>query len=253
MRPLRQWFLLLAIPFAAAIGAGHSAVAEVDHAEQYKACLALVHRQPQQAYESAEAWEDKGGGVWARHCAALALFELGFLTESAERLETLAGALPSDSRVRPATLLAQAANVWLLADDLERAKLTIAVAEKMAPKDATILVDKARILADGGGYEEALKALDRAVWLAPNDDDAHAFRAGALRRLGQPKAALAAAEAALELNPENAAAWLERGFARQALGDLDGAEADWGETTRRFNGTPAADVARAQLEALERR
>ena len=158
-----------------------------------------------------------------------------------------------DSKVPPSALLAQAANVWLLAGELARAKLTIGVAARMAPDNAAILVDKARISAEGGAWAKALAALDAALRLAPDDSDALAFRASALRRLDRLDEALGAVEAALELDPENASAWLERGLVRRARGDLAGAEADWSETLRRFDGTPAADAARAELAGLEKK
>ena len=176
-----------------------SRAAPLDHAREYRACLALVPRDPVQAFEAAGAWAKQGGGAPAEHCAALALVEHGYFDIAAERLERIAATLGRDSRISPGELLAQAANVWLL---------------------------------------------------APLDGDAHAFRAGALRLLGRAAEARRAAEKAVALDLRNPSARLERGLAALALGDREGARLELEETARRFDGTPAAQAARASLAAL---
>ncbi len=236
-------FLLAATP----------APAEIDHAREYEACLALVHRDPTQASEAAAAWAEQGGGAAADHCAALALLERGHYDIAAERLERIAAVLPRDSRISPAALLAQAANVWLLAGNLEQAAKVIDVAAGLARDDAPILVDQGRIRAAAGDYAGALRSLDRALEIAPLDGDAHAFRAGALRHLERPREALRAARQAVGLDPRNPSARLEQGLAQLALGDAEGARLDLGETVRQFDGTPAAEAARTALAALAAR
>ncbi len=227
-----------------------SRAAPVDHAREYRACLALVPRDPVQAFEAAGAWAKQGGGAPAEHCAALALVERGHFDIAAERLEGIAATLGRDSRISPGELLAQAANVWLLAGNLERAAKMIAIAVALAPDDAPILVDPARIQAEAGEYALALATLDSALLLAPLDGDAYAYRAGALRRLGRAAEARRAAEKAVALDPLNPSARLERGLAALALGDREGARLELEETARRFDGTPAAAAARASLAAL---
>lgn len=227
------------------------ALAQLDQGHEYRACTTLVYRAPDEAFSAAKAWEAKGGGVWSRHCAALAVFELGHYKEAAERLEGLAGELPRDGKVRPAQVLDQAANAWLMAGDLERAKLIVQTAVNLAPEDGEILIDQGRILAAAGDYAGALSALDQGVALAPKDGDGHAFRASALRHLGRLDEARKAAEAAVRVAPDNPSALLERGLVRFAQGDRAGARLDWQATAKRFDGTPAADAARARLDALD--
>ena len=227
-----------------------SRAAPLDHAREYRACLALVSHDPVQDFEAAGAWAKQGGGAPAEHCAALALVERGHFDIAAERLEGIAAKLGRDSRISPGELLAQAANVWLLAGNLERASKMIDIAVALAPDDAPILVDQARIQAEAGEYALALATLDSALLLAPLDGDAHAYRAGALRRLGRAAEARRAAETAVALDPRNPSARLERGLAGLALGDREGARLELEETARRFDGTPAAQAARASLAAL---
>lgn len=227
--------------------------AAIDHERQYRSCLALVHQQPEQAFESALAWRDQGGGAPAEHCAALALLELGRPAQAAERLEALAAALGPEGKVSPASVLAQAANVWLLGDEPERALAAIDRALALEPEQPGLLVDRARALGELRRHEEALVALDRALALEPKDDDAHAFRASALRQLGRLEEALAAADAALAANAYNPSARLERGLVRMQMADLAGARADWLETTLRHPGTPAGDAAQKMIEELDLR
>lgn len=241
-------FLLLAAALFVASGAG---AATVDHERQYRSCLALVHTKPEDAFESALAWRDQGGGAPAEHCAALALLGLGKHEQAATRLEALAEALGPDGKVRPSAVWAQAANVWLLGGEAERALGAIDRALALEPDRAPLLVDRARALGELGRHADALADLDQAVGLDPADDDALAFRASALRQLGRLDEALAAADRALAANSANPSARLERGLVRMQMADIAGARADWLETATRYAGTPAADAAQALLEELD--
>jgi len=236
---------------AVALAPGMAAAAEVDHAQQYRACVALTYRAPWDAYEAAQAWQAVGGGAPALHCAALALLEAKQYERSAQLLESLAARLPPENRPSPVDLLAQAANVWLLAGAAAQARQAIDAAVQGEPDNPVLLVDRARVLAELADYAGALADLDRAVALDPVDGDAAAFRASALRHLGRHDEALAAAERALTLAPDNPSARLERGLVRQALGDEAGARADWVQVAREHGGTPAADAARDYLERLD--
>jgi tetratricopeptide (TPR) repeat protein len=223
----------------------------IDHAKEYRACIALTHRDAWAAYEAAAQWGRRGGGRAAQHCAALALLEAGRLDQAALQLEALAANLPHDGKPSPVDALAQAANVWLLAGRLDRARTAVDLALQAEPDHPGLLVDRARILAETADFAAALADLDRAVAIDPKDDDAAAFRASALRRLNRPAAALKAAERALSLNPENPSARLERGLLRRDRGDRDGARQDWLKVVSDHGGTPAADAAKIYLERLD--
>ena len=95
---------LLLAPLLLAASAATAATAEVDHAREYRACLALVSRDSAQASAAAAAWAEQGGGAAAEHCAALALVERGHYDLAAQRLERIAARLPRDSRIPPAQL-----------------------------------------------------------------------------------------------------------------------------------------------------
>jgi Flp pilus assembly protein TadD len=248
MPSCRQFVLPLALLLS---GAALAAEPPIDHELQYRACVALVYRNPAEALESARAWEAKGGGLAARHCAALALFERGDYALAAERLEGLAGEVPAENVVKPPDLMGQAGNAWLLAGNAARARQALEAALREAPDDAALLIDMARAQAAEGDFAGALRSLDRALEASPEDTDALTFRASALRRLERLDEAFATVERALALNPDNPSAWLERGLVRHARGDDEGARLDLTTLRSRFEGTPAAEAAGAVLAMIE--
>jgi tetratricopeptide (TPR) repeat protein len=223
----------------------------IDNAEQYRACLALVRQAPWEAYEAARAWQPLGGGDAARHCAALSLIELKQYDAAALELEEIAESQQDEGAVPVAQVLGQAANAWLLAGRVDRAETAIEAAVERAPDDVGLLTDWARVLGEAGRYGEALEALQHALKLAPDDVEALVFQAAAQRHLGQGAAALASVGRALELEPGHPTALLERGLLRRAAGDEAGARADWLDLAVAYDGTPAADAAKAYLAELD--
>ena len=91
----------LAVPLVIAIAIAGEAVADgrIDHSAEYDACMLLADRAPTEALASARSWEEVGGGNPARHCAAIALFNLRNYEEAAARLDALGR---RDRRGRPA-------------------------------------------------------------------------------------------------------------------------------------------------------
>lgn len=241
---------LFLLPWPAA-AAGARTDTGVDHEREYRACIALTYRDPQQALERAENWAAVDGGAAARHCAAMALLEAGQYARSAERLEALAAELPAGHIPSPGDVMAQAANVWLLGNRPNMALQAIGLALQYDPDKVGYLVDRGRIRAELGDYSGALADLNRAVTLNPEDDDSAAFRASALRHLNRPDEAMTAIERALTLNPDNPSARLERGILRQEMGNAAGARVDWQYVVREHGGTPAADAAQARLRQLD--
>ena len=245
---------LLLAPLAAALPAtlpARAAPQPIDNAEQYRACLALVSQEPWQAYESARAWQPLGGGDAARHCAALALIELKQYDAAALELEEIAQSQQQKGEVPVSQVLGQAANAWLLAGRVDRAEVAIEAAVERAPDDVALLTDWARILGEAGRYGEALDALSHALKVDPDDVEALVFQAAALRHLGKVAEARLAVDHALNLDPGHPTALLERGLLRRAAGDETGARADWLKLAMAYDGTPAADAAKAYLAELD--
>lgn len=218
---------------------------------KYQACLRLAARQPDEAFESALQWRERGGASPARHCAAMALIQLKHYADAADRLEQLAGDLRKSNPDLVPEVLSQAGNAWLLAGFAERADAVLTSALALRPSDADLYIDRARVRAARESFREALGDLDAALLIEPDRTEALAFRASAYRALGEAGAALADAERALALNPDQLEALLERGHLRRASGDIRGARADWVRVLELAAGTPAGDAAALNIQKMD--
>lgn len=237
---------------AAAPALSQTAMTEAER--QYKSCLSLVRQKPADAFESAMSWRDQGGGLPARHCAALALVELKQFAVAADRLDALgeeASAIQKNRKGLAPDLFDQAGNAWILAEEGRKAVASLDAAIKIAPDVADYWVDRARAYQLDGRTDRALADLDRALSLDPTRDDTYAYRASARRQSGDAKGAMDDVETALALNGRNAEAHLERGHLRFAAGDFKGAREDFIQAALIAPGSPAADDAQAAIEAMD--
>ncbi len=246
----------LALPAAAQVRADR---------ERYEACVNKSGRAPRRALEEALEWRDRGGGVAAHHCAALALVELRRYGEAATRLEDIAreiagggprnGGAVGFGPAMHAAILAQAGNAWLLAGEAGKAYPAFSDAldevEAYSRQEVELRVDRARALAGTGDYEGAVDDLTRAAQIAPLNADVFVYRASARRALDLLDLARRDVETALDIDPGNVHALLERGNLLRVTGDDDGARADWSKILAAAPGTPVADVARANIRRLE--
>ena len=225
--------------------------ASPDAAALYADCMNLARVQPEEAFEKASAWAALDGGSAARHCAAIALLGLGQYGESAHRLETLADELQGPDGKLRAGVLAQAGQAWLLAGDATRAYATQSAALKLEPDNVELLIDRAVTLASAENYWEAIDDLNAAQELAPKRADVLIFRASAYRYVDANELALDDVNRGLKLEPDNPEGLLERGILRRLAGDAAGAREDWLKVVTVAQGSPAAEAAQANLEALD--
>ncbi len=219
--------------------------------QQYQNCLTLAARRPEEAFDSALAWRDRGGGAPARHCIAMALVQLRQYADAADRLEKLAQELRHSAGQLVPEVLSQAGNAWLLAGFPDRADAALTSALALQPGDADLLIDRARARAAREAFREALADLDAAVRIDSERADALAFRAAAKRALGDMGGAMEDADRALFLDREQVEALLERGHLKKARGDVRGARADWLKVIEIASGTPAGDAAQNNLQLMD--
>ncbi len=219
--------------------------------QRHTACLALAGTDAAAALREAEAFLAAGGGDAAEHCAASAQLALGQLEQAATRLERLGMAAGRDASDR-ASLLAQAGQIWLMAGDAARAHAAATLALVVTPDDIELLTDRAIALASLGRSFEAIDDLNRVIDLDPARAEAFVFRAGAWRQAGRPELAEDDIARALAIDPGNAEAYLERGFLRAAAGRAADARADWQRAAERAPGSPTEELARTQIESLDR-
>jgi tetratricopeptide (TPR) repeat protein len=224
-------------------------------AGDYDSCVALVRTDATKALAYARKWQPHAGAekLAALHCEALALSALGRDGEAATRFSEVAiamGAAPAEAR---AEAFAQAANAWVLAGDLRKARTAIDQAIALDPT-SEYLLGRARIRALAKDWEGVRSDAGDVLAELPNSADALTLRATALRKLGYPKAALADAERAVGLAPHNLDALLERGVMRAVNGNVAGGRSDWEDVIRfaRESGhgdDPTVEAARNYLKS----
>lgn len=224
---------------------------EYANAQEYADCMALASRQPEDALGSAEAWEQRGGGDAAKHCAAVALIGMEKYADAATRLEELGQSMPADKAPLAAQILAQAGIAWQSAEQYERAVAAETAALKLVPDDVGLLIDRSVSQFFLEKCWEAIDDLNRANELAPDRADILVFRSSAYRCVEAYDLAREDVDKALELKPDDPEALLERGTLRNLAGDADGARADWLKVAEDAAGTPAADAAQQNLERLD--
>ncbi len=230
-----------------------SAVAEtgIDHSAQYDACMMLAGRTPADALASARRWEELGGGNAARHCAAIAVFNLRDYEEAALRLDALAMEIGAADRPLTAGLLDQAGRAWLLAGEPVPALSALSQAIGLWPGDAELYITRSYAHAARENYQSALDDLQQAEALAPGLSEIHLLKAAALRFQGDAASALAEADRAVATAPGDPDAFLERGNINWMLEDLDGARRDWSQVLSLAPDSAAAQAARRNLARLE--
>ncbi|WP_178133631.1 tetratricopeptide repeat protein [Vineibacter terrae] len=212
----------VATPWAAGLAQSPS----TDPARRYADCMATARADPKRGIEIARAWESAGGGAGARHCRAIALFELGDHVEAGKQLETLAREMTGQSNALRAEIFAQAGQAYQAARLGEQALAAQNAAILLNSQNPEIWIDRSITYAAVGAYREAVSDLTHALALSPGRGDALVLRAAAWRQLGNFKAAVTDADAALRANSNASDALLERGMARRALRDRNGSDAD---------------------------
>ena len=228
--------------------AGVGAQSEIQSRE-YDQCIEVAMRQPESGFERALAWRDLGGGVAARHCVAVALYGLGQFREAALRLERLVQE-NADQGLR-ISLLSQAGNAWLMAEEFGRAHAALSAGLDLAPDNPDLLIDRSLVYAAAKNYWDTVDDLNRALDVDPDNADVLVFRASAYRYLDSFELASEDVNRALKLRPDHVAAYLERGIIRRLSKDPDSAREDWLHAIKLAPKSPAAEAARRNLERLD--
>ena len=213
--------------------------------------MMLAGRAPADALASARSWEEVGGGNAARHCAAIALFNLRDYGEAALRLDALAIEIGAVDRPLTAGLLDQAGRAWLLAGEPAPALSALGQAIALLPGDAELYITRSYAHAARQNYRSALDDLQQAEALAPGLSEIYLLKAAALRFQGDASGALAEADRAVAAAPGNPDVFLERGNINLLLEDHDSARRDWSQVLSLAPDSAAAQAARRNLAQLE--
>lgn len=237
--------LSLAAVLSVATAAAYAAPMPIEGGNRtYENCTRLAKKDPDAALEAALAWQNMNGGNAARHCAAVALFNLGQFSQAAKRFQAAAEAMDGASKAERAAMLAQVGTAWFRAEQLEQAFAAQSAALKLAPKDPEILIDRAMTLGAAKNYWEAIDDLNRVIKTDPNRIEALILRASAYRYVDAMPLAQEDAAAAFRLAPERPEVLLEFGILKRLAGDSGGARRAWLDLIRLHEEIPAADAAR---------
>lgn len=216
--------------------------ASPDNLRRYTECMALARREPLRALPMAEKWMAEGGGLGARHCVAIAMFETGRHVQAATQLEAIARDMGSERPGLRAELYAQAGQAWIEAGQAENAASAQSRALDLKPNDPDLWIDRGLSYAAMKAWPRAISDFDHALELRPKDVETIVLRAAAWRNAGDSGRALADAQYALRIAPDHSEALLERGFAYLARGDKNAATADFTKVLSLV--PPGSDAAR---------
>jgi len=222
----------------------------INHAAQYEACMKLVHTHPSDAFDSALSWQGLGGGEAAEHCIASALIQLKSYKIGAKRLELLADNSRRSKEFK-AQLLAQAAQGWFLANDLDHARAVLTTAIKLDNTQVDFYIDRAQIRAALEAYDQAIEDLDRALALNDIHVEALVFRGSINRQLEKFDEAWADISLATTLEPGHQEGLLERGMLYRIKGNEDQARKSWLDAIEQAPDSRTAELARLNLERMD--
>lgn len=240
-----------AVSFLLLLCAASPVLAQSAEERRYGACLGDAESDPAAAFEAANRWAAEGGGLPARHCAAVALVRTRNYAPAALALEKLATEARMSRPERVVDLLAQAAQAWHLAGEIDRGLALQDRAITLAPADLEVRLDRALARAAAGRHFDAIDDCDLVLARAPRRADVWLIRAGSWRALGQHDLAADDVDRALAIAPESLEALTERAEVRRAQNNRLGARADALAVLRRQTEGPLAERARGVLEAID--
>jgi tetratricopeptide (TPR) repeat protein len=203
-----------------------------DHLKRYGECITLARSEPLKALPVAEKWHGEGGGLAARHCVAVAMFEAGRFEQAAVQFEAIARDMGSDRPGLRAELWGQAGQAFLEAGAADKAAEAQSRAIELKGNDPDLWVDRGLSYAAMRAWPRVISDLDRALILRPNDVEILVLRAAAWRNARNPTRALDDAAHALRIAPDHSEALLERGFANLVLGERNQANNDFNKVLR---------------------
>jgi tetratricopeptide (TPR) repeat protein len=219
--------VLLTAASSAAARDVNSFPSTADNLRRYQECMSLARQEPLRALPMAEKWKGQGGGLGARHCRAIAMFETGRHSEAATELEAIARDMGQERPGLRAELWAQAGQAWSAAGKADKAAAAQSRALELKSNDADLWVDRGLSYATLRQWPRAVSDFDHALALRPNNVEILILRSAAWRKSGDAGRALADAQLALKIAPDNTGALLERGFTFLARGDKVSAQADF--------------------------
>lgn len=216
-----------------------------------KSCLAAVRSDAKGAAQVAAAWRQRGGGLDAQSCEALALAAQENWAGAAQAFEQAAIEAERLKDVRRADLWVQAGNGWLAGGDPARARRAFDAAlatNLLTPQlKGEAYLDRARAAVAGGDLAGGRTDIDQALELVPADPFAWYLSAALARRAGALKRAQSDIAKAVAMAPNEAPILLEAGNVAGTAGDIEAARRFYERAAKAAPGSEAGRAAEAAL------
>jgi len=201
--------LLPALALAALQPPAAAADAPQSANDRLRACMALVHSNPEQAAAEARGWLDEQGAprLLARRCLGLAFAEQGQWAAAATVYELAAQEAETANDPGRAGFRAQAGNAWLAAGEAQRALQALDGALTTPGLDPAqrgqALLDRARAQVALGQADRARADIDRALQLVPGESLGWYLSAALARRSNDLARAATDIARARQLSPSD--------------------------------------------------
>ena len=157
-----------------------------DHLKRYTDCMALARNEPLKALPVAEKWNGEGGGLGARHCVAIAMFEAGRYVQAATQFEAIARDMGRSGPACAPSCGPRRARPGSRPEQAEKAAAAQSRALELKGNDPDLWVDRGLSYAAMRAWPRAISDFDHALTLRPNDVEILVLRAAAWRNAGDP-------------------------------------------------------------------
>ncbi len=231
----------------------------------YQSCLEQADHSPKKALITAKKWQVSGGNTAARHCTAVALFNLQNFKEAGSAFERLSEEVDFgffekgfSEKYRDhlkAELLYQAGLSWVGASNLGRAYILLSLALTQTPKNSElsrrIYVERGLLQESRRKYDEALKDLTVAIDYDAGIAEVYIYRAHVFRVKKNYKYALQDIDRALYILPDNLDALLESGIIYRLMGESKKAKMRWEKIIKLNPKSQMAKIAQENIKLLK--
>jgi tetratricopeptide (TPR) repeat protein len=235
-------------------------------AERFNACVAVATRDPARGIATAQAWRIEGGGIFARHCLAIAQFQASDYTAALASFEAAARSATGsatqsatgsadqspEARAQARMLWTAMANAALIAGQPARVPAAVDAALALSPpppEAAQLSLLAAEALVDMKRDADAMAAITKALALDPDVPDGWLLKATLARRMNNLPLAEAAILEAGNRDSDSPEIRYEAGNIAAARGNLPLARAAWTAAVSIDPESLAGKSARSALDA----
>ena len=224
-------------------------------ATRFERCAALANDNPAAALDEVSIWRIAGGGILARQCSGLAYAAQKRWQSAAIAFEQAAKAAEAERDGRAARLWVQAGNAALAGNDAVNARIyldsALASGTLKADEAGEAHLDRARARFAGQDNNGARSDLDAALKLAPADPLAWLLSATLARKQGDLQRAQRDIIEATRRSPDDASVAAEAGNIAMMSGAEEEARTSWAEAVKLAPASPAGKAAAAALAQLK--